>query len=56
MDKTKALTVWLEMGTWFLHAKILITSTADTWFAELVCAGLVLTSNPESTFWGLLVI
>lgn len=56
MGKIKALTVWLEMGTWFLYAKILITSTADTSFAELVCEGLVLTSNPEATFWGLLVI
>lgn len=44
------------MGTWFLYAKILITFRAHIWFAELVNAGLVLTSNPKSTFCGLLVI
>lgn len=34
---------------------LLITSRAHMWFAELVCADLVLTGNPESIFGGLLV-
>lgn len=48
--------MWLEMGTWFLYTKILNISRAHIWFAELVSAGLVLTSNPKSTFCGLWVI